>query len=102
MIDSLIFPATNIKLSHAFAHLCTYAMGCGTSGTSATYVAHADPLDPVDAVDVDDLPAVNVDAPLAVDVPGKAEMAPAVQGWLLETLPGTWEATVGAILMAVW
>lgn len=67
-------------------------MGCGTSGTSATYVAHADPLDPVDAVDVDDLPAVNVDAPLAVDVPGKAEMAPAVQGWLLETSPGTWEA----------
>ena len=90
MNDSLIFPP-NIKLSHA-AYLRIYAMGCGTSGTSATYFAHA-PLDPVDAVEVDDVPAV-VDAPaLAVDVPGNADEMALVQGWLLETSPGTWEAT---------
>eukprot|EP00435_Cladocopium_sp_Y103_P034806 s1319_g9.t1 len=83
MIDSAIFRPPNIRLSHAFL----LAMGCGTSGSA--YVAHADP-DPVDAVD--DVPTVDVDAERAVEVPGKAETTPAVQGWLLETSPGTWEA----------
>ena len=93
MVDSLIFPPTNIKFSHCVR---AYAMGCGTSGASA-YVAHADPqpaVDAVDAVDADDVPVL--DAVDAVDV------AP-VQGWLLETSPGTWEAVGCAILMSgVW